>query len=43
MPLMYLTTESRGGVVLIAVRAGLFDQMPELGEGGPREAMWSAN
>jgi hypothetical protein len=35
VPLAYLTIEMRGDITVVAVRAGLFDQMPDMGGGGP--------
>jgi hypothetical protein len=35
MPLAYLTIETCGPTAVVAVRAGLFDRMPDMGEGGP--------
>jgi hypothetical protein len=36
--LAHLSIETRGDVAIVAVCAGLFDRMPEMGEGGPSTA-----
>jgi hypothetical protein len=38
MSLAYLTTETQGDVAIVTLRAGLFDEMPEMSDGGPRSA-----